>query len=393
MSILNNKKLIILPFIVLVVMFIFSLILIPSINPAPQNLPIAIVNQDEGLSQPPMDMGKMIVDNIKMMSNTSGDEEPAVKWIEVENYESVLAGLNNQEYYAALVIPKDYSAKQASLMTPNPTAPEIEIIINQGMNIMAANVAEKMLNGIIDNINAGIRTQLNASFEKQGNTLSIEQANLLVQPITKKVTIVNEVGTNSANGNAPVVLFQPLWVACMAGAAFLFAMRKGYIYSNRTDKFITLLIELFVGAILALVVGFGLTLVANNVLGLKIPLFTDTALFLTIAYFSFFLMILATMSWLGLKAGLAIYVVIMFFGAPLLAMPPEFMSYFYRVFVYSWIPVHFMIEGLRELFFFDQGLSLNHSTMVIIGIGLVSLLLLVASVFKPSKKTSRIRGN
>ncbi len=392
MSILNNKKLILLPVIVVAVIFIFSLILIPSINPAPQNLPIAIVNQDEGVSQPPMDMGKMIVDNIKMMSNAAGDEEPAVKWVEVEDYESVLIGLNNQEYYAALVIPKDYSAKQASLMTPNPTAPEIEIIINQGMNIMAANVAEKMLIGIVDNINNGLRTQLISSFENQGGTLSIGQANLLVQPITKKVTIVNEVGTNSANGNAPVVLFQPFWVACMAGTAFLFRMRKDY-YNNRKDKFITLLIELFVGVILALVAGFSLTLIANNVLGLHVPLFTDTALFLTIAYFSFFLMILATMAWLGLKAGIAIYVIIMFFGAPLLAMPPEFMSDFYRVYVYSWIPLHFMVEGLRELFFFDKGLNLNYSTTVLIGIGLVSFLVLIASIFKPSDNSVSLYKN
>ncbi|MGD9677627.1 MAG: YhgE/Pip domain-containing protein [Vulcanibacillus sp.] len=376
---LRNKMLLILPIIVLVVIFVFALTLIPAVNPTPKNLPIAIVNED------PV-MGKMIVDNIRLMSSPTTGEEPAVQWIEVESYEAVQAGLDNQEYYAALVIPSDYSAKQASLLTSDPTSPEIEIIINQGMNAMAANVASQMLNGIVDNINNGIRAQLVEGFDKQGGVLTTKQATALVSPITKKITNVNEIGTHSANGNSPVILFQPIWMASIIGAAALFSMRKEYIFSNKREKFFTLLVETFVGIVLALIVGFGLTWISSSLLGLNIPRFTDTALFLSVTYLCFFLMILATISWLGLKGGLSIYLIIMFFGAPLLSMPPEFVSSFYQDWIYTWLPIMCMVDGLRELFFFGTGLSWNHPTYALVGIGFASLLILYASIYKPASR-------
>ena len=66
--------------------FIFSLTLFPTVQPQPKNLPIAIVNEDQGVeipNQPKMNMGQTIVDNMKKTSKS--EEEPAVKWIEVKN--------------------------------------------------------------------------------------------------------------------------------------------------------------------------------------------------------------------------------------------------------------------------------------------------------------------
>ncbi len=82
--------------------FIFSLTLFPTVQPQPKNLPIAIVNEDQGVeipNQPKMNMGQTIVDNMKKTSKS--EEEPAVKWIEVKNEETLQNGLNDQEYYAA----------------------------------------------------------------------------------------------------------------------------------------------------------------------------------------------------------------------------------------------------------------------------------------------------
>lgn len=111
-------------------------------------MPIAIVNEDQGVeipNQPKMNMGQTIVDTVKKSSKS--DEEPAVKWVEVKNKEAVQKGLNNKEYYAALVIPKEFSAKQASLRTPQPSSPEIEIYINQGMNTGCINYGRTNITG------------------------------------------------------------------------------------------------------------------------------------------------------------------------------------------------------------------------------------------------------
>ena len=146
--------------------------------------------------------------------------------------------MDEQKYYAALVIPKDFSANQASLRTPAPSSPEVQIYNNQGMNTAASTMAGQVLNGVVDSMNNNIRTQLLDGFEKQGATLTAKQAAILATPITKKVTNVNEIGTNSANGNSPISLFQPLWIASLASAAIIFIAVSKLPIANRKENLI-----------------------------------------------------------------------------------------------------------------------------------------------------------
>ncbi|WP_242273672.1 YhgE/Pip domain-containing protein [Bacillus cereus group sp. BfR-BA-01310] len=380
----KNKLLYLSPVITLVVVFIFSLTLFPTVQPKPKNLPIAIVNEDQGVeipNQAKMDMGQTIVDTIKKTSKS--DEEPAVKWVEVKNKELVQKGLNNQEYYAALVIPKDFSAKQASLRTPQPSSPEVEIYINQGMNMAASTMAGQMLNGVVDNMNNNVRTQLLEGFKAKGTTLTADQVSNVVTPITKKVTNVNEIGKNSANGNSPISLFQPLWIASLASAAIIFIAISKMPVGTRKENFVLKVKQIVTGAVAALVIGFGLTWIADGMVGLNIPNFSDTALFLSITSFSFFLMISAVLSLVGLK-GIGLFALLLFFGAPLLSLAPEMLSSFYQDWVHSWLPMRFMIEGLREIFFFGKGLSWNTPVIVLVWIGVASMVIILATAFKRS---------
>lgn len=353
----KNKLLLLAPVIALLVVFIFSLTLFPTVQPKPKNLPIAIVNEDQGVevpNQPKMNMGQTIVDNIKKTAKS--DEEPAVKWVEVKNKEAVQKGLNNQEYYAAFVIPKEFSMKQASLRTPQPSSPEVEILINQGMNMAASTMAGQMLNGVVDNMSNNVRTQILDGLKARGATLTTDQASKLVTPIVKHVKNVNEVGKNSANGNSPMSLFQPLWIASLASAAIIFIAISKMPVRTRKENFGLKLKQIVAGAVATLVIGFGLTWIADGMVGLNISNFTDTALFLSITSFSFFLMISAVLSLVGLK-GIGLFALLLFFGAPLLSLAPEMLSPFYQNWVYSWLPMKFMIEGLREIFFFGKGVS------------------------------------
>lgn len=380
----KNKLLLLSPVIALLVVFIFSLTLFPTVQPQPKNLPIAIVNEDQGVeipNQPKMNMGKTIVDNMKKTSKS--DEEPAVKWVEVKNKEAVQKGLNNQEYYAALVIPKDFSTKQASLRTPQPSSPEVEIFVNQGMNTAASTMAGQMLNVIVDNMNNTVRAQLLDGVKAKGATLTTDQAAKLVTPITKKVTNVNEIGKNSANGNAPISLFQPLWIASLASAAIIFMAIRNMPVGSRKENFVLKVKKIITGAVAAVAVGFGLTWIADGMVGLNISNFTDTALFLSITSFSFFLMISAVLSLVGLK-GIGVFALLLFFGTPLLSLAPEMLSPFYQDWVYSWLPMRFMIEGLREIFFFGKGLSWSTPVIVLIWIGAVSIVIILATALKRS---------
>jgi len=383
----KNKLLLLSPIIALAVIFIFSLTLFPSVQPQPKNLPIAIVNEDEGVeipNQPKLNMGQTIVEMMQKDSKATTDEEPAVKWIKVKTAEDAQKGMDNRKYYATLVIPKDFSAKQASLRTRAPFSPEVQIYINQGMNTAASTMAGQVLNGIVDNMNNNVRKQLLDGFEKQGATLTTKQAASLATPITKTVTNVNEIGSNSANGNSPVSLFQPLWMASLASAAIIFIAVSKLSITNRKENLAAKSVQILMGAIAALFIGFGLTWLADGLVGFNIPQFMDTALFLTITAFSFFLMILAVLSLLGFK-GIPIFVLMLFFGAPLLAVAPEMMSPFYRDWIYSWLPMRFMVEGLRELFFFGEVVTWNTPVSVLVWIGLVSIMVILGTALKRNR--------
>lgn len=91
-------------------------------------------------------------------------------------------------------------------------------------------------------------------------------------------------------------------------------------------------------------------------------------------------MILAVLSIVGIK-GIAVFAILLFFGAPLLAMAPELMSPFYRDWIYSWLPMRFMIEGLRKLFFFGEGLTWTTAS-VLFWIGLGSMIVILGSALK-----------
>lgn len=380
----KNKLLLLSPVVALLVVFIFSLTLFPTVQPNPKNLPIAIVNEDQGVeipNQPKMNMGQTIVDNMKKTAES--EEEPAVKWVEVRNKEAVQKGLNNREYYAALVIPEEFSAKQASLRTQQPSSPEVEIFINQGMNTAASTMAGQMLNSVVDNMNNNVRTQILEGLKANRATLTTDQAAKIVTPIVKKVTNVNETGKNSANGNSPISLFQPLWIASLASAALIFIAISKMPIRTRNENFVLKLKQIVTGAIAALVIGFGLTWIVDGMVGLNISNFTDTALFLSITSFSFFLMISAVLSLVGLK-GIGVFALLLFFGAPLLSLAPEMLSPFYQDWVYAWLPMRFMIEGLREIFFFGKELSWSTPLTVLVWIGAVSMAIILLTAFKRS---------
>jgi YhgE/Pip-like protein len=385
----KNKLLFLSPIIVLVIIFIFSLTLIPSVQPEAKNLPIAIVNADTGVAIPnqgQMNMGQTIVEMVKENAEATADQEdPAVKWIEVSNAEEVQKGLDNQEYYGALVIPEDFSAKQASLQTQISSSPDIEIFVNQGMNTMASTIAGQVLNGVVDNINNNVRMQLLDGLEQQGVPLTTDQAESLVSPVKKEIITVNETGANSANGNAPTSLFQPLWMASIASAAIIFIALRKVPTTNRKESFSVKMMQIIAGAIVTLVVGFGLTWMADTIVGFHIPDFTSTAFFLAITSFSFFLMISAVLSVIGLK-GMPIFILMLFFGAPLLAMAPEMLSPFYQHWIYAWLPMRFMVEGLRELLFFDTGLTWG-SVSTLVWIGVAGMVILLASALQSKSIT------
>lgn len=203
------------------------------------------------------------------------------------------------------------------------------------MNTAASTLTGQVLNQVLDNLNSNVRTQLLEEFNKQRINLTVVQASSLATTIKKNVINVNEIDMNSANGNTPVYLFPPLWMAIMVSTAIIFVAVSKMPIKSRMEKFEIKIVRILMGAIVALIVGLGFTWIADGMVGLDIP---DTALFLTITAFSFFLMISAVLSFLGIK-GVPVFALLLLFGSPLIAMAPEMMSSLYRDWIYSWLPM------------------------------------------------------
>ncbi|NIK79219.1 YhgE/Pip-like protein [Paenibacillus castaneae] len=391
MSILKQKLVALLPIIVTVVVFIFSLTIIPSINPHPENLPIAVVNEDEGMDVPGQDHmngGEKLLEGMQTaLSAQAKGGEPAVKWVQVDSIEAATQGLNEKKYYAAVVIPNHFSINQATLQTADPESPKVQIYISQGANMAAANAASQLLSGMIDGLNTQMRAQLMTSLEQQGGSINLKQAAMLVSPINKEVTTLNSVGTSSGNGNAPVSLFQPIWIGSMIGAVIMLISKNNLKLFKVKQKLLSHVAHVLWGVIISVIVGYGLTWFAD-LWGMNIAHFNQTALILAISYFSFFMMISAVLSWTGLS-GMGFFALFLFFGAPLLSLAPEFLSSFYRDYVYSWLPMRFMVDSLKDIFYFGKGLSFSGSTGVLLSIAIVGILVLLSSSIKPSRHVEK----
>ncbi|WP_261800245.1 YhgE/Pip domain-containing protein [Paenibacillus sp. PAMC21692] len=393
MQVFKNKLLLASPLIAMLVLFIFVLTLYPSATMKPVLLPIAIVNLDEGAALPDgtaINMGDQLVEQMKQAPGMAAEGEASpVKWVPLESVEIAREGMDNRDYYGALIIAADFSAKQASLRSPAPQQPEIEVLVNQGMNATAANMVAQMVSGMVGKLNATISAGLLQELEASGVTLKPSQAAIVASPIVAQIVNVNEIGANAARGNAPISLFQPIWMASIAGAAIgtLVVGKAAASASSRRSKLAARLIQAGVGVVLALLSGFLVTWLANGFLDLGVPNMADMGLFISFSILAFFLMISAILSWTGIR-GIVLFVLLLFFGAPLLALPAEFMNGFYRDWIHSWLPMRFMVDGLRELFFFGNGFEWNESTAALFWISAGSLILLLLSALKPQKVSS-----
>lgn len=366
---MNKPFFLLAPAIALVAMLIFSLTLFPSVQPTPKQLPIALVNEDAGIGN--TNVGSTIIDTLM----TAAGDESALKWIVVDSKKALEQGLHEKEYYAALYIPENFSIQQASLQTAAPTNPTLQIFINQGMNAAVANITTQALNGIVDQINSTMRTQLLERMKVENTTVTPDQAAALATPIMKVVTLANAPTENTGGGNMPINFFQPIWISSLATAALLFfAMKK-----SKGNRFTLRGMQLVMGIIAAALLGFGLPFLAHAMIGFDVPHYSETALFLTLTAAAFIFMILAVMSFIGVPA-IPLFALLLFFGAPLLALAPEMMSDFYRDFVYSWLPMRFMIDGLKDIFFFDTGITWEN-THVLVWITLVSVVYIITSAF------------
>lgn len=98
-----------------------------------EDLPVALVNEDRG-----GDLGgkKIYLGNAVAERVTDPDSPAAgtVEWVRPDTREEALKGIGNNEYYGAIVIPRDYTQRLSDLVRP-PTIPIAVVVEDQGAEI------------------------------------------------------------------------------------------------------------------------------------------------------------------------------------------------------------------------------------------------------------------
>lgn len=361
---------------ILVALFIgayFSITAIPSTHMKVNDLPIAIVNEDQGTT------GKNLTKQITT-KNSSNSSKMSIKWTVFNSQEDLLKEMNKEKYYGAIVIPQNFSSNLQSLMTPNPKKAKLKIIINQGMGTTITTQVNTALTEMTHQINTALGKQLLQTLSKKMPAIPAEMASNLTNPLTIETEKINKTG-DLANGGAH--FFQSVWLGCLGTSMLLgFAFSKIKFKSLR-EKFSALGVQLLSAIISSFVIGYGVIYLQSTILNVTIPNFTLLGLFLSLCAFSFIIFINGVESWVGLIS-IPVFMLLLFFAAPLLTAIPESLNGFYST-LSNWLPMSYMYRGVKSIMYFNNSPS-QSIIMGLIYTIIVGLILVISAQFKKDKK-------
>ena len=356
---------------ILTIMSIFVSTQIPVVNPKITDIPLAIVNQDK------TDTTKAMVEKLK--ENSQVNDKVSIKWEEVATKDEAVDKMNNGEYYGALVIPENYEKSIASLATPNAKAPEFSIIINQGKNSQLSTQVTQILSQIANKSGDAASLQIIKKAEAANQPLPAKVVENLMKPVKVNVENINTTGDFSS---APGIFFSPIWISSLIGSVLLLTLGRKETYTAK-GRLLDKLIRLGFIAVASIVVGFVAPNLVNWILGVSVENYTQTAWFLTIGAFAFMTLIFGTISWLGI-VGAPLFVLMLFFGLPILSLAPEMLGSFYTQWILPWLPMRMLYDGIKNILFFNQGLW-NVATKELVTTAVIGIILMALSVFKKSK--------
>lgn len=336
------------PIIAIIITFAISLVILPVLKSEPKELPISVVSLDQGMTTPQgtVNLGAQISAGMvaKLDAAMSAKDPAPLKLIEIADQQTLDQAFEDQDIYAAIVIPADFTAKQLT-----GGAPAIKVLIDEGQSKAVATVLSTMI------------TSMSADSE---------------MPLT--IEYLNPVGPDMANGNANMFAFILTWIATLVCSIVLaVAYSRGLDQSFKSKLKLTLMAALTALVIAACV---------SFILKVEFSLGIDVGLtfgFLGIAVFCLMLLIIGVMSW-SKAAGILIFVTLMLLGLVASNIPYEILPTFWQSYVYPWIPMRFMSDGIKEIFYLDGGIW-NSGTQVLVWFGLGGFLLTILSTLKKEK--------
>ncbi|HCX2165805.1 YhgE/Pip domain-containing protein [Staphylococcus aureus] len=423
MNIFKNKLLWIAPIATMIILVIFSLAFYPAYNPKPKDLPIGILNEDKGttIQDKNVNIGKKLED--KLLDSDSNK----IKWVKVDSEKDLEKDLKDQKIFGVAIIDKDFSKdamsktqkvvmdskkeemqqKVASGEIPPQVVQQMKqkmgnqqvevkqakfkTIVSEGSSLQGSQIASAVLTGMGDNINAQITKQSLETLTSQNVKVNAADINGLTNPVKVDNEKLNKVKNHQAGGNAPFLMFMPIWIGSIVTSILLFFAFRTSNNIVVQHRIIASIGQMIFAVVAAFAGSFVYIYFMQGVQGFDFDHPNRIAIFVALAILGFVGLILGVMVWLGMKS-IPIFFILMFFSMQLVTLPKQMLPESYQKYVYDWNPFTHYATSVRELLYLNHHIELNSTMWMFIGFmifGAVSSLV-SAIVRKHSTKRTEV---
>lgn len=423
MNIFKSKLLWLTPIAIILILMIFAIAFYPAFNPKPKDMPIAIVNHDEGISI----QGKKMNIGDKLEDKLLDSDSKAIKWVKVDSEKDAKKGMENEKYYGAAIFEKDFSkhamsktqkvvmdskkaemkekvesgevpAQQAQMMAKKMGNQSVDVkqaqlktIVSQGSSLQGSQMATNVLSGMGDNINKQITKQSLQTLEKQNVKVDAKDIDSVTNPVKVDNEKINKVKDHQGGGNAPFLMFMPIWMGSIVISVLLFFAFRTSGNIKIAHRLIASVGQIVFTAIAAFAGSFAYVYFMGGALGFDFDHPNRVAIFVALAIMGFVGLILGTMTWLGMKS-VPIFFIAMFFSMQMVMLPKQMLPKFYQRYIVDWNPFVHYATSLKEIIYMNHHIELNSTMWMLIGFmifGTVSSLL-AAAIRKHSTKRTEV---
>lgn len=398
MNIFKNKLLWIAPIATMIILVIFSLAFYPAYNPKPKDLPIGILNEDKGttIQDKNVNIGKKLED--KLLDSDSNK----IKWVKVDSEKDLEKDLKDQKIFGVAIIDKDFSKdamsktqkvvmdskkeemqqKVASGEIPPQVVQQMKqkmgnqqvevkqakfkTIVSEGSSLQGSQIASAVLTGMGDNINAQITKQSLETLTSQNVKVNAADINGLTNPVKVDNEKLNKVKDHQAGGNAPFLMFMPIWIGSIVTSILLFFAFRTSNNIVVQHRIIASIGQMIFAVVAAFAGSFVYIYFMQGIQGFDFDHPNRIAIFVALAILGFVGLILGVMVWLGMKS-IPIFFILMFFSMQLVTLPKQMLPESYQKYVYDWNPFTHYATSVRELLYLNHHIELNSTMWMFIG--------------------------
>lgn len=376
--------------VICVLLTLWGCMFYPMLHVTPKNIPFAILSLDRGAKTAAgtVNAGKMMVQKITSATSASGGDSP-IAWTEFKTRSALDKAMNDNDYYAAVVISKDFTAKQvaAKQAQTQAIAKQVQAQMEASMKAQAQAQAQGVSpNATAQNGASAASPSAGTSSQAPSSPSALAQPTTaakgmptvtiitngaknptVTQNITASITsTLKQAGVNVktsavhdydlGNASGAAMLAQltvaPTILMSAVCTLIMYLMTRPRRGASRKERLITVGVQVCYAAVLSLCVAGATCFLLTVVGGMTIPVGVVLP-YLWIC--SFCLMLLALgMATIALPlAALAILTVMFTMSTGYTAF--EVLPAFWQDWIYPWTPARYIADGIRSIVFLGQG--------------------------------------